>query len=255
MSNDASMSRRAFLNDATLGSLMTYSLLHTMFVQNLFADELKPEAVAWLKQVNDMSKDLRGNKITQTQWQDKVEELYKTVDLDNVLKLIDYDKLSKAAKFRERGETAFHPPLPKVEGLPTDLVFGNQVFGMSKGHSVTPHGHQRMATSFIVLSGEFRGRHYDRVEDHKDHMIIRPTIDGQFKPGQFSTISDHRDNVHWFTATSEVGYIFNIHVLNLESDEFKTGGRVYIDPTGEKNADGLIVAPKITARDSLAKFG
>src|SRR5438874_1237195 len=83
-----------------------------------------------------------------------------------------------------------------------DLIFGRQIFAMARGRSVVPHGHDNMATGFLVLKGTLRGRHYDRVEDHKDHYLIRPTIDRSFKPGEYSTVSDHKDNVHWFTAES-----------------------------------------------------
>ena len=70
---------------------------------------------------------------------------------------------------------------------------------------MVPHGHNNMATAFIILKGDFHGRHYDRLEDEQDHVIIRSTIDKQFGPGGFSTISDFKDNVHWFKATSEPG--------------------------------------------------
>ena len=43
---------------------------------------------------------------------------------------------------------------------------------MKKGRSVVPHGHDNMATGFLVLKGDFRGRHYDRLEDHADHYLI-----------------------------------------------------------------------------------
>jgi hypothetical protein len=69
---------------------------------------------------------------------------------------------------------------------------------MKKGRSVVPHGHDNMRTGFVILRGNFTGKHYDRVADHADHYLIKPTIDRLFKPSEFSTISDHKDNVHWF---------------------------------------------------------
>ena len=69
-----------------------------------------------------------------------------------------------------------------------------------------------MATAFLILKGTFRGRHFDRLEDDGQHMIIRPTIDRGFAVGEHSTVSDYKDNIHWFTATSEPAFIFNIHV-------------------------------------------
>ena len=105
---------------------------------------------------------------------------------------------------------------------------------MAKGRSVVPHGHDNMATGFLVLKGNFRGRHYDRVEDHSDHYIIRPTIDRTFKPGEFSTISDHKDNVHWFTAESETGFIFNIHVTETNPENPRTPGAGLRRPDGRE---------------------
>jgi hypothetical protein len=37
-----------------------------------------------------------------------------------------------------------------------------------------------MATAFLILKGEFHGRHYDRVADEDEHMLIKPTIDRKF---------------------------------------------------------------------------
>ena len=111
-----------------------------------------------------------------------------------------------------------------------------------------------MATAFLVLKGRCHGRHYDRIEDEKDFLIIRPTIDRHFDVGGYSTISDHKDNIHWFEATSENAFIFNIHVLNIDSS-IKRGGRVYVDPEGEKLAQGLIKAKRLTHKEAYQKFG
>lgn len=247
--------RRELITDGALSSLMTYALLQTLFANDLFAEESREEAGHWLAGVDAISKDLRGEAISQVEWQKRVEALFDKVPLDDLRRAVNFDKIKANAKFNPRGETAYRAQLPDVEGIPKRLVFGHQIFGMTKGRSVVPHGHQKMATSFQVLDGQFRGRHFDRVEDQAKHMIVRPTIDRAFGPGESSSISDHKDNVHWFEATTDTAFIFNIHVLNLPSDEFKRGGRVYIDPAGEKIADGLIRAPKISHKESLKLYG
>jgi hypothetical protein len=112
-----------------------------------------------------------------------------------------------------------------------------------------------MCTGFIVLRGDFVGKHYDRVEDNQDHYLIKPTIDRTFKPGECSTISDHKDNVHWFKASSATGFIFNIHVMGYNPENQKARSRVYIDPEGEKTGGGLIVARKITSAEAHKKYG
>src|SRR5262249_60239314 len=124
------------------------------------------------------------------------------------VKLIDLDKLAKDTKLPDNGAASLGVDLSKVEGMPKRYVFGKQIFALKKGRAIVPHGHDNMCTGFIVLRGNFAGKHYDRVEDNRDHYLIKPTIDRTFKPGESSTVNDHRDNVHWFTAESGTGFIF-----------------------------------------------
>lgn len=189
------MDRRDF-GQRTLGSLLTFSLLETLFSSDALAESVKPIAAKWLAEVNRMSQDLKGQKLKQTDWQKQVEKLFDQVDLAEFLAYVDFGKLTKDMKFRDRGERSFRANFPQVEGLPTELVFGHQMFALQKDRSVVPHGHDNMATAFLILQGEFEGKHYDRLEDHKDHMIVRPTIDRKFQAGDYSTVSDHKDNVH-----------------------------------------------------------
>ena len=252
-----SLTRREFAQQS-LGGLLTYSLLQTLFARDAFGDEMKLLAAKWLKDLNDLSVEVKGaklqQKVKQTEWQAKVDELFGKVDLTDVLKFIDFDKLTANIKLRDQGELSLRATLPKVEGLPTDLVFGHQVFALGKDRSVVPHGHNNMATAFLILDGNFRGRHFDRLEDDGQHMIIRPTIDRAFAPGEHSTVSDFKDNVHWFTATSERAFIFNIHVMNVDPAK-KESGRVYIDPNGEKLSEGRIRARRISAGEVFKLYG
>ena len=197
------VSRRAF-NQQTVGSLLTLSLLETLYATDAFAAEIKPVTARWLAELDELGRDLKGRKLGEVQWQEKVEGLFSKVELAELLKFIEFDKLIKGLTFRDQGEKSLRPRFPKVEGLPTNLVFGNQMFALKKDRSVVPHGHDNMATAFLVLKGNFQGRHYDRLEDTKDHMIIKPTIDQSFTVGQYSSVSDKKDNVHWFKATSEI---------------------------------------------------
>lgn len=250
-----SLSRRQFTH-ATLGSLLTYSLLETLFTRDLLAADMKQLAGPWLKDLNELGREVQGEKkLKQVDWQKKVDELCENVDLTDLLKFIDFEKLTASIKFRDKGELSLHATFPKVEGLPTDLVFGHQIFALAKGRSVVPHGHNNMATAFLILKGEFQGRHFDRLEDAGDYMIIRPTIDRPFKPGEHSTVSDYKDNVHWFTAASETAFIFNIHVLNVNQDSTLRTGRVYIDPKGEKLSENRIKARRIGTEEVVRLYG
>ena len=246
------ITRRSF-NRSALGSLLTFSLLESLFDADAFAAEVKPITAKWLGDLHQIGLDVKGEKLTQVAWQQKVEALYKQVDLPALLQFIDFEKLTANLEFRDRGERSLRPKFPEVEGLPTNLVFGHQVFALQKGRSVVPHGHDNMATAFLVLQGNFHGRHYDRLEDEAEHMIVKPTIDRAFTVGECSSISDHKDNVHWFKATSDAGFIFNIHVLNVV--EGKKTGRVYMDPNGESISGGRIRARKIKSAEAYKLYG
>ncbi|MDB5308619.1 MAG: hypothetical protein JWO38_2821 [Gemmataceae bacterium] len=245
--------RREF-NARMLGSLVAFGLVETLWSRDLFADQVKPTIHKWLRELVEMTQDLRGRKLTDLEFQTKMEDLYKRVDLTALCALIKLDEVEKK-KLPDSGAANVGIDLGKVEGLPANLGFGKQIFGCGKGRSVVPHGHANMCTGFIVLKGKWHGRHYDRVETLKDHYVIKSTIDREFGPGDLSTISDHKDNVHWFKAVSEAAYIFNVHVIGYDAGIKETSGRLYLDPEGEKLAGGLVKAPKMSSADCHKKYG
>ena len=250
----AQETRRDF-NRKMLGSLMTFGLLETLYTQNLFADAVKPVVDKWVLDLQTLGQDLKDQKLKDIDFQAKLEELYKKVDLPELLKYLELDRVTKNLKYPEKGAASLGVDLSKVEGLPGKLVFGRQIFAMKKGRSVVPHGHDNMCTGFLVLRGDFIGKHYDRLDDQPSHYLIKPTIDRTFKPGETSTVSDHKDNVHWFKAESETGFIFNIHINGYNPENLKTSARVYVDPDGEKVKGGLIVAKKISSAECHKKYG
>ncbi|MFP6881910.1 MAG: hypothetical protein VCA34_13230 [Roseibacillus sp.] len=248
-------SRRDFAK-RSVQTLLTISLLEHLCTGNLLAADAKVTAAKWLTQINQIGLDVKGEKMKQVAWQTQIEDLLQNqIDLPELLKLIDFERIEKTTKFVDNGARSLRPKFPKIEGAPDKLVFGQQVFALKKGRSVVPHGHNNMATAFMVLKGNFHGRHYDRVADEKDHMIIKPTIDAKFGPGQTSSISDDKDNVHWFKAEDEPAFIFNIHVFGLNPESGKRTSRVYLDPFGEKLKDGLIRARLIDSKEAHKKFG
>ena len=246
-------SRREF-HAKLIGSAITFSLVETLWSRGLFADDAKPTIGKWFGELATMTKDLKGQKLTDLQFQSKMEDLYKRVDLAELCKLIKLDEVEKKA-LPDNGASNAGLDLTKVEGLPADVGFGKQIFGCKKGKSIVPHGHANMCTGFIVLKGQWHGKHYDRVETHADHYVIKPTIDRHFEPGELSTISDHKDNVHWFKAESDVGFIFNVHVIGYDPKIKESSGRLYLDVEGEKLAGGLVKAPKMSSAECHKKYG
>ncbi len=164
----AMQSRRSF-NQKMLGSLVAYGLIETLFTRELIGDTVRPLIHQWLVDLNALSQDVKGQKLKDVEFQAKLEELYRKVDLPELLKLIDLDGLTRKVKYPNQGAANLGIDLSKVEGLPRKLIFGKQIFAMKKGRSVVPHGHDNMCTGFIILRGAFTGKHYDRVEDHDDH--------------------------------------------------------------------------------------
>jgi hypothetical protein len=246
--------RRTFTKQA-LGSLLTYSLLETLCRHDLFGCEVKPITAMWLAELDQLSRDVKSQELEPIQWQSRVEALFAKVELADLLRFIDFQGLTENLKLVENGARSIRFQFPEVAGLPKKLVFGKQIFALKKGRSVVPHGHNNMATAFLILKGDLHGRHYDRLEDGDDYFIIKPTIDRQFSPGEYSTISDFKDNVHWFRAVTEPAFIFNIHVLDV-SPESKLGtGRVYLNPKGEKLEGNLIRAPRVAYKEAHRLFG
>lgn len=248
------ISRRAFAQQ-TLGSIVSFSLLQTLVEQDLFADETRPAVTKWLTEVNQLGWDLKEQKLSQLEWQKMIERLYAKADVDGFLSLIDFDKLTRNLELVDNGARSLQFKFPKVAGVPENLAWGKQIFALKKGRSVVPHGHNNMATAFLILKGEFHGRHYDRLEDEAEHMIIKPTIDRKFTVGECSTISDVKDNIHWFQSLSEPAFIFNIHVTGINSDNKEPTGRIYVDPQGEQLSGGRVRAKRIDYEDAHRLYG
>ena len=237
-------------------------MLETLFERGAFADgnrlsgrSVRPLATEWLGDVNELARQVQNQTLRHVEWQEKIEELFARVDLPELLRFIDFEKLTADVRLGDKGARSISFKFPKVEGMPSELVFGKQIFALKKGRSVVPHGHNNMATAFLILKGNLRGRHYDRLEDVDDAFIIRPTIDREFAPGECSTVSDYKDNIHWFEAITEPAYIFNIHVYHVSPGFGLPTGRVYVDPNGEKLAGGLIRAPRISYQKANQLYG
>jgi hypothetical protein len=248
-------SRRTFTKQS-LGSLLTFSLLETLFQADAFADSIKPITLKWLNDVNQLGQDLKGEKLKQTEWQIKIEALFGQVNLPELLQLVEFDRLTRNLKLADNGASNLRFRFQQIEGVPEKLTFGKQIFGLKEGRSVVPHGHNNMSTAFLILKGSFDGKHWDRVEDQEDHIIVRPTIDRKFTAGGCSTVSDFKDNVHWFKSQEDGAYIFNIHVLGVvgPGGTLPTG-RVYVDPKGEQLSDGLIRARRIGYKEAHQIYG
>ena len=107
-------SRREF-SATVLGSLVTYGLIDALWSRDLFAEEVKPTIAAWLKDLIDMTQDLRGRKLTDLEFQTKMDELYKRVDLPSLVALVKLDDIEKTVKLPGNGALSRGIDLTKVE--------------------------------------------------------------------------------------------------------------------------------------------
>lgn len=246
------MTRRSF-SAQLLGSLATYGLIEALASRGLWAAPIKLTIDQWLRDLTTMTRDLRGRRLTDLEFQGHVEDLLRRVDVAELVRRIDVDEVER--RLVPGGATVQDAGLRAPGALPAATGFNRRLFVCSKGRAIVPHGHTNMCSAFLIIKGAWRGRHFARVETHADHCVIAPTIDRSFAAGDASTISDHRDNVHWFTAESGVAHIFNVHVAGYDPTIVGTPGRMYLDADGEPSADGgTIRARRMTAAECRAKY-
>ena len=246
------MDRREFTK-SLLGTLASYSLLQTLFTRDAFSTPVKPITASWVRDLNDMSRDLKTGHIAPTVWQAKVRALYDRIELPALLAAIDFDKLSAGFEYPDLGVSTRPVEFPALDGIPRDIVFLRKIFGMRKDRAIIPHGHKNMASCHYVLKGEFQLKQYDKVEETDTHMVIEPTIDEIARIGSHSSISDEKNNVHWLRATTETAFTFDVIVLDVKGEPYDINN---VDPyDAEKVAGGRLRVKKLDVEEALRKYG
>src|SRR5438477_519165 len=94
--------RRSF-NAKMLGSLMTYGLIETLFTRNLFADAVKPVIQQWMLDLHNLCRDVKDHQLKDVEFQNKLEELYRHVDLTDLVQLLDLDRVAQSVKYPDLG--------------------------------------------------------------------------------------------------------------------------------------------------------
>ena len=200
--------------------------------------------------------DLRQKSISLVQWQEQVEVLLDRVELNDLLEHIDFEKLTKDFKFPDLGTRTKPVNFPRLAGLPQNYAFFKKIFGLQKGRAIIPHGHKNMVSAHLVIKGEFDLKHYDKVEDDGQHMIIKPTIDTIAKVGSSSSISDDKNNIHWFKTRSDYAFTFDVIMTAIDPKHPKSYEIENIDPhEAEKISGNLLRVRKIGVDEALRKYG
>lgn len=248
-------SRREFLKTG-FNALATYALFDKLYARDAFGRAIKPLTHHWAHELNELCLDLRQHSISLVQWQEQVEEFLAQVELKELLRLIDFEKLTEGFEFPDLGVHAKNVRLPRLEELPEQYAFFAKVFGVKQGRAIIPHGHKNMVSAHLVLRGEFELRHYDRLEDQRDYMIITPTIDTLAKAGEVSSISDEKNNIHWFITRSDHAFTFDVIMTNLDPAFGKPYDIENIDPAEAEQISGnLLRVKKLSVDEALRKYG
>jgi hypothetical protein len=183
----------------------------------------------------------------------KIEELYAKVELQDILKFIDFDNLIKGFDYPDLGVSTKPVKLPKLNGLPERTVFVKKIFGMKKDRAIIPHGHSNMASAHLILNSEMHLRHYEKIHQEGQNLIIKPSIDRIAKVGDSSSISDEKDNVHWFIAKTETAFTFDVIMLDLNDKNYDIHNLDIYESEDQKN--GTLKVPILDVQTALKKYG
>lgn len=246
------LGRRTFTKNL-LGTTLSYLLFDSLFAVLAFDRNIQPITTHWVKRLHEICQDLKLKKLPQVIWQQQVESLLAQIELKELLQFIDFERLIKGMEYPDLGVATQPVVFPKLEGLPERTIFVKKIFGMKKGRAIIPHGHSNMASAHLVLRGEFHMRHYEKVDEQKNYLLIRPSIDRVVSAGDCSSISDERDNVHWFIANTDSAFTFDVIMLNLNEQGYNIQNIDIQD--GEHLPNGLIRANKLNVETALKKYG
>lgn len=246
------MDRRIFTKQL-LATVSSYALFESLFSSQAFGYPVNPIVTHWAKQLQQFCEDLKKDALNPAEWQALIENLYSKIELDELLRFIDFENLAKGFTYPDLGVHTKAVKFPKLEGLPEKTVFVKKIFGMRKDRSIIPHGHSNMASAHLIIKGEMHLRHYEKVGQDKNHLVIKPSLDKTMRVGDASSISDERDNVHWFIASSETAFTFDVIMLDLKGKPYDIHN---IDIYARQDLpDGTMRVPILNVETALKKYG
>src|SRR5919204_1056971 len=194
---------------------------------------------ARLRKLDELSRALARREIQPVAWQRGAAGVFEGIDVAELCRAADFDRVAERLPLLPRGTST------EVIRLLDGQAFTPKIFAMGKGRAIIPHGHINMVSQHLVLKGEMRGRHYERLRDEPGHLVLRPAIDKQFRAGDFSSISDQKDNVHWFVATSDRAYTLDAIVDNLDASRPFRYHIDFVDPDhASRESGGSLRVPR-----------
>jgi hypothetical protein len=219
----------------------------------------------WAQDLADLNRDLSTGRIGLVEWQDKIQALNTGVELADLRRYLDFDRLTRAMKFPTNLAETVDPTLPaaiNVGGIARPWFI--RFFGMRKGAAIVPHVHNNMVSAHLVIDGQFHARTFDRMVDLPDEtrgatVLLRPARNESIAAGGMVTMSDDRENAHWLVAEAERSFTFDVGLVDVAKDRaYRLAANkynmIFVDPSGEEDGYGLITAPVISFEEAAAKF-
>ena len=246
------MNRREFSKEI-LASISSIALLDSLFAVNAFGKNIKPIAEHWAIQLQEYCADLRVNSLSPIEWQQKIEALYTQIELEEILKFIDFDRLVKGFEYPDLGVSTRTVQFPKLTGLPEKTAFVKKIFGMKKDRAIIPHGHCNMASSHLILKGDLHLRQYEKIHQDGQTLLVKPTVDQMTRMGESSSISDDQNNVHWFVSNTETAFTFDVIMLDLNEKNYDIFNLDMY--ASEDLKDGTLQVPILDVETALKKYG
>ena len=229
------------------GALVT-AIVCALWQRRAFASGLDGAATDWVARIHELGHALRTNAIEAAEWGDAMEALAASIDLDDVLARTDFERVAARMRLPDRGAGVHRIRLPGVDGPVVKM------FGLRRGRALVPHGHDGIASLHLVVHGRLHGRHWDRIDDGSDHLLVRPTEGRSYERGDASTATRDRDNVHWLHAETDLAFAFGVAVEGL--DPTRPSRRVYVDPERATVEDGgLLRMPVIDRAVAMRRYG
>lgn len=246
------MDRRTFGKNLLAG-IASYALMDSLFASEAILKKIEPITKHWAIELNEFCNDLKKQSITPLEWQKQIERLYAKVELNELLRFVNFENLIKGFQYPDLGVNAKYIKFPKLSGLPERTVFIKKIFGMKKDRAIIPHGHSNMASAHLILKGKMHLRHYDKIRAESKSLIIKPSVNKILNVGQYSSISDDKDNVHWFIANTATAFTFDVIMLDLKGKKYDIQNiDIYAK---QKLSDGTLRVPILDVQTALKKYG
>jgi hypothetical protein len=217
----------------------------------------------WAQNVADLNAALRDGSVTNLEWQWRIAALNADVDVADLARYLDFDRLTHALQIPTNLAETADPRFPThidIGGKPRRWFL--RFFGMRRGGAIIPHVHNNMVSAHLVMSGSFRVRTFDRLADEPGDpaaVRLRRRIDEVMGPGGTITMSDDSHNGHWLVSKADRSFTFDTGVIAANPARqypLKSGdyNMIFVDPAVGPASAEIIRAPVITFEEAQAKY-